>query len=820
MNDRNLIGERLQGYTITQKLGSGGYGTVYLGRKEELGKEYLTAVKYVSLPDAEGYEAALEDYGYDRSAVQEHFEKMVAEITAEINTLLELSKKDNRYIVAYYDHEIREFENPLRFEIFMRMEYLTPLNKHIRQNGMTVGAVVKLGLNICDALSVCHANGIMHRDIKEANIFINEDGNYKLGDFGVAKAAIETTQAGSIKGTASYMAPEIYLREPYDTSVDIYSLGIVLYKLLNCQRLPFMPEAPAVFTVDDKNLAETRRLKGETPPLPMNAKNRLGEIVVKACSAKKDRYKSAEECKRELQEFLETLSWEEYNEEVVPPMAEGSDISAESTVNSYTQTQGATVTMGAQSSGQSVTPAASHNPYAKKSGKKRQGLLLVGAGALICLIIAGIIGISRVADPLERFQAAIEENDYIKAAQLYQDKLKDSGSEKVAEAGTFLVSQAENIWVKYEAGEIEYEEALNQLQEMERLGIADTLEIRQVIDQVNDMRTSRAAYESAQADMEVGDYESAIGNYRKVIAEDANYPDAQSQLTEAVKKYKEEVLGSLTELEKDKQFEEAIAALREGLLVVPDDADLLKKIEDYETKIEDNLTLEIETIVRDAKNTAYVSEDYEAALSELKAALEQYPNRGEIEAGISEIEENYATIMLGEAEALAGESEYREAVALLKDALKLVPSSQGMKDAVSEYEAKYPVLLQQLTYFTGKDLKNSGQEMDNMQEMQVNVVLTQEGSCFFDNTYKLDGQYKRITGVLYQPFNRRSDTDTNKLEIFGDGRLLYSAEMRGGREPIEFDVELTEVADFEIRLVNSHQGYWGYSKLANVQLYQ
>ena len=254
MTENTLIGQQIQGYHIVQKLGSGGYGTVYLGEKEDLGKKYQTAIKHISMPDAEGYESVLQDYGYDKMATQAHFEKMVEGITAEINTLLDLSKKDNRYIVAYYDHDIQRSETPLRFDIFLRMEYLTPLNSHVRRKGFTLGEVIKLGLNMCDALSLCHNSGVMHRDIKEANIFISENGNFKLGDFGVAKAVFEATQAGSIKGTASYMAPEIYLREPYDSSVDIYSLGIVLYKLLNNQRLPFMPDAPAPFTVDDRGI--------------------------------------------------------------------------------------------------------------------------------------------------------------------------------------------------------------------------------------------------------------------------------------------------------------------------------------------------------------------------------------------------------------------------------------------------------------------------------------------------------------------------------------------------------------------------------------
>lgn len=61
MTENTLIGQQIQGYHIVQKLGSGGYGTVYLGEKEDLGKKYQTAIKHISMPDAEGYESVLQD---------------------------------------------------------------------------------------------------------------------------------------------------------------------------------------------------------------------------------------------------------------------------------------------------------------------------------------------------------------------------------------------------------------------------------------------------------------------------------------------------------------------------------------------------------------------------------------------------------------------------------------------------------------------------------------------------------------------------------------------------------------------------------------
>lgn len=109
---------------------------------------------------------------------------------------------------------------------------------------------------------------IIHRDIKPENIFIAANGDYKIGDFGVAKTIEKTKMGLSRKGTYMYMAPEIYSSRPYGPTVDIYSLGIVMYKLLNENRLPFLPEYPKPIAPIDKEEALHMRLKGTDIPEP------------------------------------------------------------------------------------------------------------------------------------------------------------------------------------------------------------------------------------------------------------------------------------------------------------------------------------------------------------------------------------------------------------------------------------------------------------------------------------------------------------------------------------------------------------------------
>lgn len=109
------------------------------------------------------------------------------------------------------------------------MEYLTPFDDFVFSNELKVSDVIKLGKDILAALVSCHYQNIIHRDIKDDNIFIGADNTYKLGDFGVSKLLNDRSRAESMKGTPNYIAPEVYLgKEKYDNTVDLYSLAYIL----------------------------------------------------------------------------------------------------------------------------------------------------------------------------------------------------------------------------------------------------------------------------------------------------------------------------------------------------------------------------------------------------------------------------------------------------------------------------------------------------------------------------------------------------------------------------------------------------------------
>lgn len=109
------------------------------------------------------------------------------------------------------------------------------------------------------------------------------------------------TQATVGVGTYGYMAPEVYNNQPYDKTVDIYSLGLVMYWLLNERRLPFLPLPPKAPKREDIELARIRRFSGRAIPAPKNGSAALKAVVLKACAFDpKQRYQSAAEMLKEL----------------------------------------------------------------------------------------------------------------------------------------------------------------------------------------------------------------------------------------------------------------------------------------------------------------------------------------------------------------------------------------------------------------------------------------------------------------------------------------------------------------------------------------
>ena len=276
---------------VKELLGEGGYGKVYRIERNEYGVRYESALKHIKVPRTQSEIKSIMIDGMSEESITGYFESFIGDLVKEFSIMSKV--RGDSHIVSYEDHKIVKSDDKIQWDIFIRMELLTSLVDYIAQNNVTKKDVIQLGIDICKALEVCQKYNIIHRDIKPENIFISETGKYKLGDFGIARQIEETMSGLSKKGTFTYIAPEVYKGEAYGSTVDIYSLGLVMYRLLNNNRMPFMPEYPKIVTHNDRELAIVKRMSGQPIPKPINADGRLAEIVLKACSYDpKDRYDS------------------------------------------------------------------------------------------------------------------------------------------------------------------------------------------------------------------------------------------------------------------------------------------------------------------------------------------------------------------------------------------------------------------------------------------------------------------------------------------------------------------------------------------------
>ncbi|KXG10503.1 Serine/threonine-protein kinase PrkC [Anoxybacillus sp. P3H1B] len=271
-----LIGKRLNGrYKIISLLGGGGMANVYVARDMILERE--VAIKILRF-----------DFSND--------EQFIKRFRREAQAATSLNHEN---IVSIYD--VGEDEGIY----YIVMEYVRgfTLKQYIQQHApLHVAKALDIMEQLTSAISHAHANGIIHRDIKPQNILIDEEGNVKITDFGIAVALSSTTitQTNSVLGSIHYLSPEQARGGIATEKSDIYSLGIVMFELLT-GHLPFSGES-AVSIILKHLQTETPSPKAWNPSIPQSVEN----IILKATA--KDpfyRYQSVQEMNEDIRTALD-----------------------------------------------------------------------------------------------------------------------------------------------------------------------------------------------------------------------------------------------------------------------------------------------------------------------------------------------------------------------------------------------------------------------------------------------------------------------------------------------------------------------------------
>ena len=271
-----LIGRRINGrYKLLEMVGGGGMANVYLARDMILDRD--VALKILRM-----------DFNND--------EEFIKRFNREAQSATSLAHPN---IVSIYD--VGE-DGDIYYIVMEYVKGLT-LKQYIHQNfPVPVDEVIDIMKQITAAISHAHHNGIIHRDIKPQNILIDEEGNVKITDFGIAMAlsATNITQTNAVLGSVHYLSPEQARGGMANKKSDIYSLGIVMFEL-STGRLPFSGESAVSIAL--KHLqSETPSPKRWNPELPQSVEN----IILKATA--KDsyyRYQSVDEMRDDIRTSLD-----------------------------------------------------------------------------------------------------------------------------------------------------------------------------------------------------------------------------------------------------------------------------------------------------------------------------------------------------------------------------------------------------------------------------------------------------------------------------------------------------------------------------------
>lgn len=429
------------------------------------------------------------------------------------------------------------------------------------------------------------------------------------------------------------------------------------------------------------------------------------------------------------------------------------------------------------------------------------------AGFLALCLFAGCSNIKKAAK-------ALDKDDYEALAQIFEKAATmEERDEIIGEAEAKL----EGLINQYNTDQITYEAATAVVDSMESTRIVSSYEIEFVRDELQGLQWSKQAYQTGLDYMNQGKYLEAMDFFLMVSPFDTlsdqaddHYAQAQNQYVAACKQQAEAAAAQ-------KDFDTAIQILNACSNNIPDSAaeEIQVLIRKYEA---DGIGESIAKVLEEA-NALKVGGDYAGAYGLLQRASAQYPNRVEIESALSACQREYIENAIQRAQNLFDTGkDYNGAISLLSLAMGDFPENPQLQAAMDKYAAYRPVELYQLSTFYEEggygfaNYKENQTEKDNLGNEYFGYYKGFTGL----SVYRINGQYNRLTGIVYVPNDNKSDDDIGRLIIYADGKEVFdSGKMGKGIEPVVFDIDVTGKAELKFE---TKKGDWDRPHYANIFL--
>ena len=570
--EKEIISSGWPEWRIIKKIGRGSFGTVYEAVRTDHSVESHAAIKVISIPQNESEIDSLRSEGLSKDATRTYLQGVVNDFVSEIQLMEQFKGLQN--IVSVEDYKVEEKEGEIGWNIYIRMELLTPFNNYISDKKLSEKEVIKLGIDICTALELCATRNVIHRDIKPENIFVHRFGDFKLGDFGIARELENVTGGLSQKGTYNYMAPEIEKGNQYDATVDIYSLGLVLYRYTNNNRLPFLDTSRQLLNPNERMTAIRRRMAGEPLPVPCDASPALAEVIL--CATNPDpskRFASAAEMKKALNRVANGIQ-------------SGTNGDLDKTVsirpvNNAQDPNRTTAVRKVQMSKKDIKPV---KTFGEKKKTKGPAVIVIALLAVIILVGGGTFVIKKQLDKKES-----QEHSLIESSGDIIDTNDGAYSDFDEEQIETAIKDADKF-----AGEGDYKGALTTIKAA--LATYPKSEALKAKEKEYTLKESENLAES-------GDYVSAIAlikNAQEVHGEDVDYTNAYNSYCAS---YKAEIIGEADELANAGDFAGAFHKIAEGTAIVGEDSELAEKSQGFEESYVSNVIDEYDELVAANKYT-------------------------------------------------------------------------------------------------------------------------------------------------------------------------------------------------------------------------